>query len=256
MIKDLGRGPLTREAFVERLRREGSVRYHDRHPFHQRMHDGSLTQHQLQQWVLNRYYYQTRIPLKDALILSKSEDPDFRRLWLRRIQDQDGLQAGQGGLASWLALARGVGLDVEDVRSCRLVLPGVRLACDAYVQFVRESSLLQAVASSLTELFAPALMAQRVEAWRRHYPWVDREALEYFQMRISRASLDSTQAVEYVVQHAVSYERQEQCVSALIKKAEILWHMLDCIDSASVEPGRGARRDRNDQFRSQAKAEP
>jgi pyrroloquinoline-quinone synthase len=248
------RGPLSKEAFVEQLRREGSVRYHDHHPFHRLMHNGDLTKRQLQQWVLNRYYYQTRIPIKDALIVSKSEDPAFRRTWLRRIQDHDGQQEGQGGLASWLELARGVGLDVEDVRSCRLVLSGVRLACDGYVQFVRESSLLAAVASSLTELFAPTLMAQRLEAWKRHYPWVSQEALGYFQMRISRASLDSKQAVEYVVQHAATQDSQEQCVAALIKKAEILWHMLDCIYMASVEPGQGAERETHDQLHSQATA--
>lgn len=254
MNNDHGRGPLSEEAFVERLRREGRLRYHDHHPFHRLMHNGDLTKRQLQQWVLNRYYYQTRIPIKDALIVSKSEDPAFRRTWLRRIQDHDGQQEGQGGLASWLELARGVGLDVEDVRSCRLVLPGVRLACDGYVQFVRESSLLSAVASSLTELFAPTLMAQRLEAWKRHYPWVSQEALGYFQMRIARASLDSKQAIEYVVQHATTYDSQEQCVAALIKKAEILWHMLDCIDMASVEPGQAAERGTHDQRRRQATA--
>ncbi|MCC2642167.1 MAG: pqqC [Nitrospira sp.] len=246
--------PLSREAFVERLRREGSVRYHDHHPFHRLMHHGGLTKRQLQRWVLNRYYYQTRIPIKDALILSKSEDPVFRRTWLRRIQDHDGEQAGQGGLDSWLELARGVDLDQEEVRSCRLVLPGVRLACDGYVQFVRESSLLAAVASSLTELFAAALMARRLEAWDRYYPWVSQQALGYFRRRISRASLDSEQAIEFVVQHAVSYDLQEQCVAALIKKADILWHMLDCIHMASVELEQGVKRETHDQVHGQATA--
>lgn len=238
MKDDQHRGPLSSDAFVDWLTREGSTRYHDRHPYHRLMHDGNLTKLQLQQWVLNRYYYQTRIPIKDALIVSKSEDPDFRRTWLRRIQDHDGQQEGEGGLASWLELARGVGLDVEEVRSCRSVVPGVRLACDGYVQLVRESPLLEAVASSLTELFAPTLMAQRLEAWQHHYPWVSREALGYFQMRISRAGLDSKQAIEFVLRHAATYELQERCVRALIKKAEILWHMLDCLYMAYVEPGR------------------
>src|ERR1051325_11295364 len=131
MTPEHDRHPLSKEAFVERLTREGAARYHDQHPFHRLMHEGRLTRRQLQAWVLNRYYYQTRIPIKDALILSKSEDPAFRRSWLRRIQDHDGLEEGQGGLASWLGLARRGGLDVEDVRSCRSGLPGVRLACDA-----------------------------------------------------------------------------------------------------------------------------
>lgn len=226
-------------SFIERLRQEGSRRYHDHHPFHRLMHEGNLTKAQLQQWVLNRYYYQTRIPIKDAVIISKSSDPTFRRTWLRRIQDQDGRQEGEGGLASWLELARGVELDVEEVRDCRSVLPGVRLACDGYVQFVRESSLLEAVASSLTEMFAPTLMARRLEAWAHHYPWVRADALSYFQLRIGRASLDSQEALDFVVRHAVTSQLQERCVQALIKKAEILWHLLDCLHMAYVEPGRG-----------------
>jgi pyrroloquinoline-quinone synthase len=202
------------------------------------MHKGTLTRFQLRQWVLNRYYYQTRIPIKDALILSKSEDPGFRRTWLRRIVDHDGAQEGEGGLASWLALARGVGLDIDEVRSCRSVLPGVRLACDGYVQFVRERSLLEGVASSLTELFAPTLMTQRVEAWKQHYPWVNQDALAYFQTRISRARMDSEQAIEFVVHHADTYALQDACVQALIKKTDILWHLLDCISmNTDCEPG-------------------
>jgi pyrroloquinoline-quinone synthase len=238
MMKVQDRSPLSKETFVEWLTCEGSARYHDHHPFNKLMHDGTLTKVQLQQWVLNRYYYQTRIPIKDALIVSKSEDPNFRRVWLRRIQDHDGQQEGEGGLASWLDLAQGVGLDVEEVRSCRSVLPGVRLACDEYVQFVRERPLLEAVASSLTELFAPTLMARRLEAWKRHYPWVSAKGLGYFQWRIARASLDSQQAIEFVVQHATTYELQERCVQALIKKAEILWRVLDCLYVVYVEPGR------------------
>jgi pyrroloquinoline-quinone synthase len=236
MKDDHHRGPLSNDAFVDWLTREGSTRYHDHHSYHRLMHDGRLTKLQLQQWVLNRYYYQTRIPIKDALIVSKSEDPNFRRIWLRRIQDHDGQQEEDGGLASWLELARGVGLDVEEVRSLRSVLPGVRLACDGYVQLVRESTLLEAVASSLTELFAPTLMARRLDAWKRHYPWVSQEALGYFQMRIARADLDSKQAIEFVLRHAVTYELQERCVRSLIKKAEILWHLLDCLYMAYVEP--------------------
>jgi len=238
-MNDQQRGALSETAFVDWLTREGRTRYHDHHLFHQLMHEGKLTELQLQQWVLNRYYYQTRIPIKDALILAKSEDPNFRRIWLRRIQDHDGEHEGHGGLASWLELARGVGLDPEEVKTCRSVLPGVRLACDGYVHFVRESSLLEAVASSLTELFAPTLMAQRIEAWEQHYPWIKAAALGYFQMRISRANSDAKQAIEFVAQHATTYELQERCVRALIKKTEILWHILDCLYAAYVEPGWG-----------------
>ena len=248
------REPLSSESFLAWLTREGSSRYHDRHPFHALMHDGKLTKFQLQQWVLNRYYYQTRIPIKDALIIAKSNDRTFRRSWLRRIQDHDGQREGEGGLASWLELARGVGLDVEEVESCRSVLPGVRLACDGYVQLVRQSSLLESVASSLTELFAPTLMARRIEAWKQHYPWVRSESLGYFQMRISRASSDSGDAVEFVLRHGTTYELQEQCVHALIKKAEILWNMLDCIHMAYVEPISVSERGLNDKCHLQTSA--
>ncbi len=254
MKDDRHRDPLSKEAFMEWLRREGSLRYHDHHPFHELMHHGDLTKTQLQQWVLNRYYYQTRIPIKDAFIIAKSEDPRFRRIWLRRIQDHDGLQEGEGGLALWLELARAVGLDVDDVKHCRSVLPGVRLACDEYVRFVRESPLLDSVASSLTELFAPTLMARRLEAWKQHYPWVRSESLAYFQLRISRATLDSEQAVEFVVRHAVTYALQERCVKALIRKAEILWTLLDHIQMTYVEPGSEPKKTLHDCHHSQTSA--
>jgi pyrroloquinoline-quinone synthase len=232
--------PLSREEFVEWLRREGAQRYHDHHRYHILMHDGKLTRTQLQQWVLNRYYYQTRIPIKDAIILSKSEDPAFRRMWIRRIQDHDGQQEGEGGLALWLRLAEGVGLDREEVASCRSVLPGVRFACDGYVEFVRERPLVEAVASSLTEFFAPDLMSRRIQAWERHYPWVSAEMLGYFRARVPRARQDSLEAVDFVVRHATTREVQARCVAALIRKTEILWHLLDCTYAAYVEPGWGA----------------
>jgi pyrroloquinoline-quinone synthase len=244
--KEHHRDRLSQEAFIEWLAREGSCRYHDHHPFHQLMHNGNLTKTQLQQWVLNRYYYQTRIPIKDAFIVAKSDDPGFRRMWLRRIRDHDGEEEGEGGLARWLELARGVGLNADIVRSCRYVLPGVRLACDEYVRFVRTAPLIEAVASSLTELFAPSLMAHRLEAWKRHYPWVRSESLEYFELRISRATLDSSQAVEFVVQHASTYALQERCVRALIKKADILWSMLDHLCLAYVETGSERKRTADD----------
>jgi pyrroloquinoline-quinone synthase len=228
---------LPREAFVEQLRREGSRRYHDHHPFHQLMHAGRLERAQLQAWVANRYYYQTRIPIKDALIVSKSEDPAFRRMWLRRIVDHDGTGEGEGGLALWQRLGAAVGLDREALISCRAVLPGVRFACDAYVELVRARPLVEAVASSLTECFAPALMSQRIAAWETHYPWVDRAGLDYFRGRVPRASRDSEEALAFVLDNARTFAEQAGCVAALIRKTEILWHMLDCIHAAgSGEP--------------------
>jgi pyrroloquinoline-quinone synthase len=234
------RAALPREELIEWLRREGEARYHDRHRYHVLMHEGKLTREQLQQWVLNRYYYQTRIPIKDALIVSKSEDPAFRRMWIRRVLDHDGETEGEGGLALWLRLAEGVGLDREEVASCRSVLPGVRFACDAYVDLVRSRSLLEAVASSLTEFFAPDIMTKRVLAWEKHYPWVSPEMLAYFRGRVTRARRDSAEAIEFVVQHATSYELQERCMAALIRKTEILWQLLDCVYAAYIEPGWGS----------------
>ena len=222
------------------MRREGEDRYHDHHRYHGSCTTGKLTREQLQQWVLNRYYYQTRVPIKDALILSKSEDPEFRRMWIRRIRDHDGDAAGEGGLELWLRLAEGVGLDREEVASCRSVLPGVRFACDGYVALVRERTLLEAVASSLTEFFSPDLMTKRVLAWEKHYPWISQRHAGVLPHpaparppglaggdRLRRRSTPTT------------YELQARCVAALIRKTEILWHLLDCLYAAYVEPGWG-----------------
>jgi len=229
---------LTSQQFVERLREEGARRYHDAHPFHQRMHEGQLSKVELQTWVLNRYYYQTRIPIKDALILAKSESPDFRRIWIHRIHDHDGMEAGEGGLAQWLKLAEAVGLDATEVASCARVLPGVRFACDAYVQLVRESPLVVAVASSLTEFFAPDLMSKRIVAWETHYPWVAAAGLGYFRTRVTRARRDSEEAVSFVVSQARTRDLQEACIAALIRKTEVLWHLLDCVQQ-SASPHQG-----------------
>jgi pyrroloquinoline-quinone synthase len=236
--------PLAPEELVARLRAEGVRRYHDQHPFHQAMHAGELTRAELQAWTLNRYYYQTRIPIKDAIILSKSEDPAFRRAWIRRIHDHDGAPGSDcdsdqegGGLALWLRLAEAVGLDRDEVASCRSVLPGVRFACDAYVTLCRESPLVVAVASSLTEMFAPDLMSKRIAAWEQHYPWVGAEALGYFRARVPRARRDGEEALAFVVAQASTRALQEACVAALVRKTEILWHLVDCVHAAT----RGAR---------------
>lgn len=234
-MTDEAKPALPREAFVEWLRNEGRERYHDHHPFHVRMHQGQLSQQALQLWVQNRFYYQTRIPIKDALILSKSEEPTFRRAWIRRISDHDGVRAGEGGLELWLRLAEGVGLSRDSVQSLELVLPGVRFACDAYVTFVREHSLLEAVAASLTEFFAPDLMTRRIAAWEKHYSWLEPSAIDYFRSRVPRAAADSKEAIEFVVQHATTYELQRRCVAALVRKTEILWHLLDCVGTREAE---------------------
>jgi pyrroloquinoline-quinone synthase len=231
---------LAPSVFVARLKDEGERRYHSHHPYHLRMHAGELSREQLQQWVLNRYYYQTRIPVKDALILAKSEDPIFRRRWIERIREQDGTEDGTGGLALWLRLAEGVGLDSKSVASCRQVLPGVRQACDRYVELVRRAPLVEAVAASLTECFAPDLMRARLDAWERHYPWVDKKALDYFRTRLSQARRDGEDALLFVVGHAVNRPQQERCIAALIRKTEVLTALLDALAAAYIDPPRAA----------------
>jgi pyrroloquinoline-quinone synthase len=213
---------------ASRLRAIGRERYHDKHPFHVAMHEGKLSREAVRAWVLNRHYYQTRIPIKDAIILSKSEDRVFRRMWIHRVHDHDDVG---GGLDQWEKLAEGVGLDVAEVRSGKRVLPAVRFACDAYVTFVREHSLLEAVASSLTEFFAPDLMRTRIAAWEKHYTWVDAGVLAYFRGRPEKATRDSGEAVEFVLASATTLEAQDACALALTTKCDILWAMLDAIQS-------------------------
>jgi pyrroloquinoline-quinone synthase len=219
--------------FEERLRAEGERRYHDRHPFQVAMDEGRLDRGQLQLWVANRYYYQTRIPIKDALILSKSEDPAFRRSWMRRIVEQDGARSGEGGIDRWLALAAGVGLDPAEVATCRDVLPGVRAACDSYVELVRRVSLVEAVAASLTELFAPKLHARRVAAWAEHYPWIDPGALAYFRSRVEQGARDADEGLSLVLREARGAAQQDACVAALVAKCELLWALLDAVEAAA-----------------------
>jgi pyrroloquinoline-quinone synthase len=233
--------PLAPTAFAARLREEGARRYHDRHPYHVRMHEGRLTRAQLRQWVLNRYYYQTRVPVKDALILAKSDDPAFRRVWIERIREHDGTAESEGGLALWLRLAAAVGLDPAEVASCRQVLPRVRAWCDHYVELVRTSPLVVAVAASLTECFAPDLMSARIAAWERHYPWVRPEGLAYFRSRVPRARRDGEHALDFVTRHARTAELQESCVAALVRKTAILTGLLDALADAYLDERGPAR---------------
>lgn len=224
------------EPLDARLRAVLAERYHDRHPFHLRMHAGTLTPAELRTWVRNRYYYQTRIPIKDGAILAKAEAPEFRREWVRRIHDHDGDRPGEGGLAQWLALADAVGLDREEVESLRLVLPGVRAACDEYVRLVAESDLLASVAASLTELSASRLMAERIAAFERHYPWVSERGLRYFRSRTALAHRDGEAGLRFVLEQARGAADQERCVRALERKCEILWRLLDAVEQANVRP--------------------
>jgi len=200
------------------------------------MHEGKLTRGQLQAWVLNRYYYQSRIPIKDAIILSRSDDPGFRRAWRKRVLDHDGDNDPEGGIERWIRLAKALGLSRERVISCKEVLPGVRYAVDAYIDLVKSRSLLEAVASSLTELFSRDLITLRMDAFRRHYPWLS-GGLDYFEARLDQAPTDAQFAFQFVADHAGTYAEQEKAIQALREKCEILWAQLDSLYYAYVEPG-------------------
>jgi pyrroloquinoline-quinone synthase len=219
------------EAFVARLRAQ-SERYHSMHPFHRRMNEGLLRRDQVQGWVANRYYYQANIPRKDGAILSNCPHPEVRRRWIRRIVDHDGTAEGEGGIEAWLRLGEAVGLPRAEVADERHVVPGVRFAVDAYVTFARTRPWVEAVASSLTELFAPDLMAERLAAFERHYTWIDPAGLAYFRARLTQAPRDSEHALEVVTQHCRTQAEQEAAVAALSFKNDVLWSMLDAIDSA------------------------
>ncbi|HYL11921.1 MAG TPA: pyrroloquinoline-quinone synthase PqqC [Terriglobales bacterium] len=226
---------LSEEEFSARLESIGEERYHHRHPFHLLMHEGRLTTGQLQAWALNRYYYQSRVPMKDAIILSRSDDVEFRRAWRKRLLDQDG-RDGAGGLECWIQLAEATGLSRERVTCCAEALPGVRYAVDAYLALVERGTLLEAVASSLTELFASRLIAVRLDSLRRHYAWLS-GALGYFEARLSQAPEDAHFAFNWVYEHAHTREEQELAALALTRKCELLWAQLDALYFAYVEPG-------------------
>lgn len=231
-------GPAELEA---RLRGVLEQRYHHRHPFNLRMHAGRLSREEIQTWVRNRYYYQTRIPVKDAAILGKSGDPGFRREWVQRLHDHDGRAPGEGGLELWLQLAEAVGLERDEVASLLFVLPGVRRACDAYVDLVERADLLTAVAASLTELFAGNIMRDRIAAFERHYPWVNAEGLAYFRSRTTVAPRDAAFGLAFVTLHARTREDQQRCITVLARKCEILWGLLDAVEAAHRHPRMAAQ---------------
>ena len=227
-----------RDALEARLRAIGEERYHDKHPFHQLLHSGGCSHEQVQAWVINRYYYQRTIPLKDAAFMSRCEDPDMRRNWRSRIVDHDGGVTEGGGLRRWLKLAEAVGLDPDFVASCKGVLPATRFAVDSYVIYVRDRPLLQAVASSLTELFAPRIHRERIAGLLKHYDFADETSMSYFQKRLSEAPRDVAYGLAWVLDHADTPEKEDMAAEALIFKTDLLWAQLDALHSAYVEPGR------------------
>ncbi|HEV2677442.1 MAG TPA: pyrroloquinoline-quinone synthase PqqC [Aliidongia sp.] len=230
-------GPLSPDALEDALKTIGAERYHNLHPFHRRLHGGTLDRGQVQAWALNRYYYQSRIPMKDASLLARLPTADLRRTWRSRLEDHDGTEPGTGGIARWLKLAEGVGLDPAYVVSTAGLLAGTRFAVDAYVSFVRDRSILEAIASSLTELFSPTIIAERVSGMLAHYSFVTRDTLAYFTPRLTQAPRDSDFALAYVREHAVTVEQQQAVLAALRFKCDVLWSQLDALHFAYVEPG-------------------
>ncbi len=215
--------------------RSFSTSYYAGHPFHQLMHEGRLTKRQLQGWVANRLAYQRAIPRKDAAILSNCPEPDIRRMWLQRIVDHDGTEAGTGGIEMWIRLGEALGVPREEMEDERHVLPGVRFATEAYVTFCKTKPWIEAVASSLTELFAPDLMRRRVAAFPKHYGWVREEALDYFKSRLTQAPRDSQQGLQLVRTRCTTVETQRKAFEALAFKLELLWLMIDTIHHAYLE---------------------
>ena len=219
------------------LRDIGAKRYHRLHPFHGLLHGGKCTKGQVQAWALNRYYYQAMIPIKDASLIARCEDSAVRREWRSRLVDHDGTHEGDGGIARWLKLTDSLGLPRDYVTSLRGLLPGTRFAVEAYVHFVREKTLLEAIASSLTEMFSPVIIGERMAGMLANYPFVTRETLSYFDKRPPQAQRDADFALNYVKVHAKTPEQQQAVLAALEFKCGVLWSMLDVLYYAYVSPG-------------------
>ena len=229
--------PLTHELLEQRLRDIGKERYHNNHAFHDLLHSGKLSKGQVQAWALNRYCYQAAIPIKDSTIMARIEDADLRRQWRQRVIDHDGDKPGEGGIERWLKLAEGVGLDRDYVLLREGALPATKFAVGAYVHFVSEKSLLEAIASSLTEMFAPVIIAERVAGMLKNYDFINQDTLAYFTPRLTQAPRDVDFALAYVMEHARTYEQQMQVLQALRFKCDVLWSQLDGLYLSYVQPG-------------------
>lgn len=219
--------------FEQALRDKGRY-YHIHHPYHIMMNDGHATKQQIQGWVANRFYYQVNIPLKDAAIMANCPDPATRRKWVQRILDHDGQNDDHGGIEAWLRLGEAVGLDRETILSQKMVLPSVRFAVDAYVNFARRACWQEAACSSLTELFAPAIHQSRLDTWPTHYPWIDAEGYAYFRGRLSQANRDVEHGLELALEYCNTVDRQQRMLNILQFKLDILWTILDGMSMAYV----------------------
>ncbi len=222
---------MTGEQFVERLKKIGEQKYHDKHPFHVRMHEGSLSKTEMQRWIANRFYYQKCLPIKDALVLSKLPEREDRIRWRERLVDHDGSTADDGGINAWLKFGEAAGIPSRELLAGTHLLPGVVFAVDAYINYCRLNEWWLAVASSLTEVFAPTLVSYRIEVLERHYPWIDQDGLNYFRNRLSQAPRDSEHGLALVLAAADTYEKQLQALKAVEFKCDVLWSMLDAIEN-------------------------
>ncbi|HXX10865.1 MAG TPA: pyrroloquinoline-quinone synthase PqqC [Burkholderiales bacterium] len=225
------RSPWSRDEFEQHLRAKGK-RYHIYHPYQVAMNSGKLTKEQIQGWVYNRYYYQISIPIKDAALLSNMPDREHRRLWIQRILDHDGTQGDEGGIEAWVWLGEACGLKRADIASLEYVLPGVRFAIDAYVNFARRAPWQEAVCSSLTELFAPEIHKERLANWPQHYPWIDQSGYAYFRKRLSEARRDVDHGLRVTLEHFTTRAQQQRALDILQFKLDILWSMLDAMQIA------------------------
>jgi len=238
-----------RETFVGKLRAIGARAYHDKHPFHVLMNEGALSPEALRGWVVNRFYYQRNIPIKDAAILANCPVREVRQAWIHRILDHDGasyalgtahITANEGGIEAWLRLGEACGLSRDELVNNRRLLPGVQFAVDAYVNFARSRAWPIAIASSLTELFAPDLMTTRLGAFEKFYRWIDARGLDYFRRRLAQARRDSDEALAITLEYCNTPELQREAVGALEFKCDVLWSMLDAIHHAYGELEKGA----------------
>jgi pyrroloquinoline-quinone synthase len=228
--------PWSKAEFKQRLLAKGE-HYHIHHPFQVRMNAGHCTREQIHGWVCNRYYYQISIPLKDAAILSNCPDREVRREWIKRIVDHDGTQGEEGGIEAWIRLGIATGLARDEVTSLKSVLPGVRFAVDAYVNFTRSHPWQEGVCSSLTELFAPEIHKNRLASWPQQYPWIEPAGLQYFRDRVTLARRDVEHGLALTLEHFDTRERQQRALDILHFKLDVLWSMLDAMQIAYGLPG-------------------
>ena len=231
------KAPMTPAQLEAAIRQVGAERYHNQHPFHRLLHGGKLTRGQVQAWALNRYCYQAAVPRKDAALMSRALDRELRRQWVHRLLDHDGYGGDEGGIERWLVLTDALGLEREYVTSMRGALPATRFATEAYVRFVLQEPIVDAVASSLTELFAPQIHQERISGMLENYDFIGERAMQYFRRRLDQATRDADFALDYVKRHATTPTQQAACIAAVRFKCDVLWAQLDALHHAYVTPG-------------------